>query len=196
MYCCVGLPSPRSENEPMSTEDAVSMMIRASKCEDDDNSKSQAIRLASRLDGLPLALQQVSSYVRRKYLDFAEILPLRNDETIAKSVYAARDRFGHTMATVWASQAIGPSASDLLQVLSFLDSESVSEMIRRGSPGVWPEREATFWANKLAYLEARAQLRKYSLIKRNQELDQLSIHRLVQDATRLQMNGSCLSKSI
>lgn len=172
----------------MTVDDATSMLFRITDFANTSQSHAEACRLASRLDGLPLALQQVSSYVRRSDLNFAEALNLLDDETTARGIHALAERSGHTLATVWASQAMDKPSNDLLQVLAFLDPDAIPEFIFKPSRPVWREHDNSFHSKGSLYIHARTTLHRYSLVKRNRELDQLSIHRLVQDASRLEMN--------
>lgn len=173
---------------PMVTEDATKMLFRLTDFTKTNKSYGEAHNLASRLDGFPLALQQISSYVRRTEMGFAEALNLLNDDATARRLLSSHEVSGHTVATVWASQAIDKPSNDLLQVLAFLDPDAVPEYIFKPAHPVWVGHQSRFLTDEMSYVDARTTLHRYSLIKRTRELDQLSVHRLVRDVARLQMD--------
>ncbi|KAF2111449.1 P-loop containing nucleoside triphosphate hydrolase protein [Lophiotrema nucula] len=86
--------------DPIATEDATKMLFRITDFTETNQSYGEAHKLASRLDGFPLALQQISCYVRRTEMGFAEALSLLNDDATARRLLSSLELLGHTLATV------------------------------------------------------------------------------------------------
>jgi hypothetical protein len=93
--------------------------------------------------------------------------------------------YEHSMATVWALEDLSSPATDLLHVISLLDPDCIQEEILTSKISAKQLDNWPFNYNK--YTEARTELSKSSLVRRNKDLNQLRVHRLVQDVTRNQM---------
>lgn len=76
----------------------------------------------------------------------------------------------------------------LLQAMSFLNPDSIGESIfLKYAPEV-TEVPTEFPMTQPSYIQARTELTKVSLVRRNKMERELSLHRLVQDVVRVQMS--------
>ncbi|KIM96972.1 hypothetical protein OIDMADRAFT_131554 [Oidiodendron maius Zn] len=153
-----------------------------------DGDKS-LILVAELLDGLPLAIEQMSSVIRRLRLSYEEFLKLYIDEG-KDLVDEFPDRtYEHTLATVWRLQDFSQPAETLLQILSFLDGDGVPEKVVRQK--LVSDVPDGFPNNDIFYYKARAELQGASLIAigdQNSVSQDLSLHRLLQDVARERMD--------
>ena len=101
------------------------------------------------------------------------------------------------MQPVWATFAfkeLGPETATLLQLMCFLDPDTITETI---FTSVFPTPKAKdisniiegFPTNLMDFLNARSELLQSSLIRRNSELKELAVHRIVQDAALISLDS-------
>ncbi|OCL10100.1 hypothetical protein AOQ84DRAFT_402651 [Glonium stellatum] len=147
--------------------------------------------LYQRLEGLPLAIVQVSAFIQARQLTLQEVVNMLVKDQYAAKVLesnsgSSHPRYNHTVCTVWALDDLDDPAKCLLNLLSFLDSDNINEELLTKLQTEQPIQH--FPSNVLDYIEARTSLLRASLIKRNPEENQLTIHRLVQNVVRVRMN--------
>lgn len=146
--------------------------------------------LYERLEGLPLAIVQMSAFIQARQLTLQEVVDM-----LVKDQYAARvlgsnpgpyhSHYNHTVCTVWALDDLDNRAKCLLDVLSFLDPDNINEGLLMKPPTEQPFQH--FPSDKFDYIDARTSLLRASLIKRDPEDSQLTIHRLVQNVVRIRL---------
>ncbi|KAI1741754.1 tetratricopeptide repeat domain-containing protein [Xylaria scruposa] len=151
-----------------------------------------AQRIADALGGVPLAISQMAGIIRRQDLTLSEFWELYTDHEEHASLYETKFdtnliTYRHSLSTVWAFEKLKPQARQLLELCSFLDPDAVEEDLLIVAFGEML-RGAEF--KKSNYIEARADLLQSSLVQRDKQKQQLSVHRIVQDAILATMDNT------
>ena len=155
---------------------------------------SSAESMVQALDGLPLAIDQAGAYIEETECSLAAYLQLyrkRRRDLLRRRSGALRD-YPHTVASTWSLsfqqvEAANPAAADLLRLCAFLDPDVIPEVIiTEGAALLGPVLEAVA-ADPLGWNDAIQALRRYSLVKRDAELELLNLHRLVQVVLKEEM---------
>lgn len=157
--------------------------------------RSQAQAIVSALTGLPLALDQAGAYIEETGCSLSDYLKFYKTRSKRLLKTRGKDAAGHPepVATTWSLsfekiERANPAAAELLRLCAFLSPDAIPErMVREGASELGdilrPIAEDDFDLN-----EAIRELRKYSLIKRDEEEGVLNLHRLVQAVIRDGMN--------
>ncbi|MGB7159454.1 MAG: FxSxx-COOH system tetratricopeptide repeat protein, partial [Tepidisphaeraceae bacterium] len=142
-----------------------------------------ATRLAMALGDLPLALEQAAACIEQTGISFNDYL--KRFEThwaeLLKDVRYAGD-YPDSVAMTWELsfrqvQEDMPPAADLMSLCAFLHADDISRaLLREGAPRL-PDELARTILDVVAFDEAVAALRKFSLIDTSEKA--FSIHRLV-----------------
>ena len=156
----------------------------------------QSVKISEKLSGLPLAITQIAGTILRRDLSFSEFLEFYEQESLHLEIHKMSIKAQEkTIYTVWALENLSPAASCLLEVISFLDPDSILETLfteKIKAVKSEPLKVDNFPQSQMAYVDARTELSRSSLLKRNIELRALSIHRLIQDAIRARMDNGRL----
>lgn len=173
---------------PMEAAQLLRALTNYSRTQEDID---QSIKIGERLSGLPLAIIQIAGTILRRDLSFSEFLEFYEQESLHlefhKMSISGQEK---TIYTVWALEDLNPTASCLLDIISFLDADSIQESLFTASiknGETEPNKIENFPTSSMAYVDARTELSRSSLLKRNIELRTLSIHRLIQDTIRARM---------
>lgn len=170
--------------QPWEREASIEFLSRRTGQEDED----AAGTLAEAVGDLPLALEQAASYVGetgRSVAYYVELFRDRQAQLVARG--EPPTGYEYTVATTWdlsfeQAKEECAAAADLLNLCAFLGPDDIPlDIIRAGSKHL-PERLAGAARDDLAWDEAIAALRRYSLVEVSD--DALSLHRLVQAVTR------------
>lgn len=157
-----------------------------------ENADYAARSISNSVGGLPLAIAQLASVVMRQDLTLGEMWELYRDRSEHASLHGLNfkpntPQYPHNIATVWAFERLRPAARALLDVLAFLDPDRIQEdLFVDFAPH---ETVPDFPAAGAQYREARTDLLQSSLVKRNKESLELTMHRLVQDAARAKLEA-------
>jgi hypothetical protein len=168
---------------PTQTRDMLQKLTRLKTVE----SQQQALSAVSeKLGGLPLAISQMAGVIRSSRMTYSNFLEFWDKEGIAQleqmqPVSTASEK-ARSLATVWALDRLSAVTIALLQVLSFLDPDSIPEHILKDHLGNAPLE--AFPKTRGEYFTARAQLLSSSLVSHNIKEEQISLHRLIQDTIR------------
>jgi tetratricopeptide (TPR) repeat protein len=143
----------------------------------------EATRLAMALGDLPLALEQAAACIEQTGISFADYLARFETHwaELLKEVKYAGD-YPDSVAMTWELsfrqvQEDMPAAADLLSLCAFLHPDDISRaLLREGAPRL-PENLARTILDAVAFDEAVAALRRYSLIDTGER--SFSLHRLV-----------------
>ena len=164
---------------------------------DSDDGKSLRL-IAEILDGLPLAIERMSSVIRRLRVSYADFLHLYQKENWRLHELVPEEDHGiyqHILATVWPLQQFSDSGETLLQILSILDPDSIPEtLLIHYSEKI---ELSGYSADMIAYYSARAELMGASLVSLvNQAETQqgLALHRLLQEVVLAKMDESRMIK--
>lgn len=176
----------------LSLKDRVAFMRMLTKTTLDSDEGESLASIAEILDGLPLAIQQMSSVIRRLRVTYADFLHLYKEQSWRLHDIVPEENQGvyeHTLATVWSLQQFSENGETLLQMFSMMDPDSIPETLMVGHSGKIDL--SGFPADIIAYYSARAELMGASLVSlvNQAELRQdLALHRLLQEVTLARMN--------
>jgi hypothetical protein len=150
-----------------------------------------SIRISETLGGLPLAISQISASIRRKHLSLRDLEDWYNEgskDLHNMPISGPESTYKHNIWSTWATEQLSAPALTLLRVLSVLDPDRIPEdLLRDGAKRIELEH---YPVNKIDYFNARAELINSSLVSRNMAMNELRIHRLVQEVVRHKMNSS------
>ena len=160
---------------------------------------NDAVNLASALDNFPLALDQAGAYIQQTGRSLSSYFSLYQ-KTLGKTFRAQRGEpvteYPQSVATTWEIsfrlvKRRNAAATELLRLCAFLAPDAIPEDLLDKNPSYWntsskhTEREAALYA----FDQAIAVLLKFSLIKRDEATETVSIHRLVQVVLKDAMKG-------
>ncbi|KGO69642.1 Tetratricopeptide-like helical [Penicillium italicum] len=133
--------------------------------------------------GIPLAISQMAGVIRRQDLTLSEFLELYMDHEEQASLYEPKFdtnlvTYRHSLSTVWAIGNLKPQTQQLLELISFLDPDSIGKDLLEASVELLSDVTPFKKSN---YIDARTDLLQSSLVQRNQQKQQTSVHRVVQD---------------
>ena len=151
--------------------------------------ETAAAELADDLGDLPLALEQAAAYMEQSGATLTGYRGrYRSHQTALLAKGTGGTDYPASVATTWALnvEAITsvPGASDLLRLCAYLAPDGIPRGLFPENAAALPERLATVVSAPLAFDEAVAALRHYSLVE--VEGETLAVHRLVQAVTRAQ----------
>ncbi|KAJ6188767.1 hypothetical protein N7519_003675 [Penicillium mononematosum] len=150
-----------------------------------------ARQISDALGGIPLAISQIAGIIRRKDLTLSEFLELYTGHEERSSLYETKLEtnsvtYGHSLSTVWAFGGLKPETQQVLELISFLDPDVIGEDLLEASVELL-SNDAPFKKNH--YVEARNDLLQSSLVQRNIQKQQISVHRIVQDVILATMDA-------
>lgn len=169
---------------PLSKQDSLSLFNHlatiSNELEDDT-----ARQISDALGGVPLAISQMAGIIRRQDLTLLEFFELYTDHEEHASLYKTKFdtnlvTYRHSLSTVWAFEKLKPQARQLLELISFLDPDVIGEDLLMEASVELLSGGAQF--KKSNYIEARTDLLQSSLVQRDKQKRQISVHRIVQDA--------------
>jgi hypothetical protein len=189
------------ELKPWNTSAATGYIFNRTGIEVSDEEKSAAITIANRLGGLPLALSHVTGIVIHQEITLKKFVQFygkrEGDEEFLQwseiDAGPASVDYGLNIASVWAFDSLGPGAL-LINALSLLDPDGVPENIFASPTGT---QDSVGDVAKLIeeYDSAREELVARSLITENKREHKLTIHKLVQEASRSKMRPADLRRT-
>ena len=167
--------------------DSVKFLLKRTGRQDQEADEATAA-LAEALGHLPLALEQAGAYIEQAGTSLSKYLELFGDhqrELLGRGNPPAG--YEATVATTWEISFqqvsnISPGAADLLNLCAFLAPDEIPKKLLREGSRHLPQSLAATLKDTLAFNDAVAALRRYSLIEVGQEA--LSVHRLVQAVAR------------
>jgi tetratricopeptide (TPR) repeat protein len=176
----------------MDPDDGASLLIRRAKLKSpSDSDRAVARRLSIDLGGLPLALDQAGAFIEETPSTLAEYLDLYRAEGAALRARRGQMATGHDSVTVTFSLAFAkttPAAAAIIRACAFLAPDAIPEEIFTQAAEEWGEPMATVAAKPLAWVQAIGEAGRFSLIHRDAKEKTLSIHRLVQDVVKDEMD--------
>jgi hypothetical protein len=177
--------------QPFSPRDGGEMLRRMADREKEVDAVLTSIRISETLGGLPLAISQISASIRRKHLSLRDLEDWYNEgskDLHNMPISGPESTYKHNIWSTWATEQLSAPALTLLRVLSVLDPDRIPEdLLRDGAKRIELEH---YPVNKIDYFNARAELINSSLVSRNMAMNELRIHRLVQEVVRHKMNSS------
>ncbi|KAK3366643.1 P-loop containing nucleoside triphosphate hydrolase protein, partial [Lasiosphaeria ovina] len=180
--------------QPLSVEDAVRFFVEQLNLDSDGHtrfdSESDVGSFVERFGGLPLALVQDASLIRRRQMTVDEFSQLsrRGLKPTGLANYQASQSDGgyqHSIFTVWTFETLEEATKSLLNVMSLMDPFAIQEAILQ------PQEENThqlagsvpspYPTDIRAYVAARSELVKAFLISRSLPSRHVELHPLVQE---------------
>ncbi|KAK7992997.1 tetratricopeptide repeat domain-containing protein [Apiospora saccharicola] len=155
--------------------------------------EDEAELIGSKLGGLPIAIAQMGGMIRLQYLSFSEFLdiyeePLDETEVIESEPQPLRPSARGNISTIWAVEKLSDEARSVVEIVAFLDPDGIQDGIispsstELTSTPNYPKKKSTFY-------KARTELMRSSLIRRNDELGEIWVHRVVQHSVRAKMSS-------
>lgn len=185
------------EVEPLDIAEGVMFVLRRAKKlaleapleQAEAELRASAQALFQDLDGLPLALDQAGAYIEETGCSLADYLARYQ----ASRAFLLQRRGGtsqpemhpHSVAVTFLLslekiEETHRAAADLLRLCAFLAPDAIPEELFRRGASALPGLLQSYVANLVAFDEAIAIIRRYSLIQRLTRHQALGIHRLVQ----------------
>lgn len=178
---------------PFSSENGIDVLqlLCGLKLTDDDE-RLAANGLCHRVGGLPLALAQLSDFIRDRGYSYGELLRLYDKST--EKVYAKLGvpiEYDHTVLTTWdlSSQSFSVEARSLQTLLAFFDPDSVLERLISETKAELDGTEYSFLLDEFGFGDAIMELTRTSMINRLSTSKSVSMHRLVQLAVLSKLTG-------
>ncbi|KUM64147.1 hypothetical protein ACN42_g2951 [Penicillium freii] len=164
---------------PLSQQDSLSLFNHLTTTSNEPEVDA-ARQISDALGGIPLAISQMAGIIRRQDLKLSEFLM---DHEEHASLYGTKFdtnlvTYRHSLSTVWAFGKLKPQSQQLLELISFLDPDSIGEDLLEVSVEILSEGTPFKKSN---YIEARTDLLQSSLDQRDKQKQHISVHRIVQD---------------
>ncbi|KAK2800317.1 hypothetical protein FQN51_006225 [Onygenales sp. PD_10] len=175
---------------PLSQQDSLSLFnhLTAISSEPEDDTAQQ---ISDVLGGIPLAISQMAGIIRRQDLTLSEFFELYTDHEEKAGLYKTKFdinlvTYPHSLSTVWAVEKLNLQARQLLQLIAFLDPDTIGEDLLMEASVELLSEGAKF--KKSNYINARTDLLQSSLVQRDKQKQQISVHRIVQDVVLATMD--------
>ena len=168
------------EMQPLSVDAGADFLRSMTGTEDAAETSKSSQEIARRLDGLPLAIEQIGAIIRRKRLTLPAFEIIYKDEAALASLQvqriAQKRGYEHSIASVWALQDLPVGSSTLLKLLSFLGPDCIpSDLLKKALQKVpicdLPKSE-------MSYTDDLGRLLQSSLVSQSSGRTELRIHRL------------------
>jgi len=191
--------------QPMPTKEGALLLLRRTKRLAPDapltaalsHDRRQAFKIAETVGGLPLALDQAAAYIEGTGCALAKYLALYEDhpaELLAQRArYPAHHPHPESVVRTFSLcfervEQESPPAADLLRLCAFLAPDAIPEtLITQGAAHLGPVLGPAV-VDPYGFDEAMEVLRSWSLVHRDPNREELSLHRLLQMVLRDQMS--------
>ncbi len=194
------IPSARTiPIDKMTEPEAVDFLFKRTDLKRTDANKNAAEKLAGELDYLPLALEQASAYIvalKITFKDYLDQYATLGTKIFKDSRARARTSYNQSVHNTWQMnleqiKKESPASADLLDLTAFLHPDSIPffliiESAEHLSPNIAAFKKHK--APKVALAELLEPLTRFSLITRHTDKDAFSIHRLLQQVIRDNLN--------
>ena len=170
------------------TVDAATLLRSLSNRQSEPDSQRLSLEIAEKLDCFPLAIVQMAGIIQRRNLLLADFLEVYDHETARAELHhlkvGPQSGYSLTLATAWSLEGLSLGAWQILSITSILDPVCIQEEIlvlgSLDSEFAFPG----FPTVKSAYFRDLAELTQSSILSRNADQKELSIHRVVQDVVK------------
>ena len=185
--------------EPLDDHTGAQLLQRLTHAQDEEN---LSLTVSHRLGRLPLAITQMAGIIRREYMPLKDFLEVYQDETdhpmesptgsleslnmLDLELELRPERARGTMASIWAIDALKSSSRSLLEAMIFLDPDCIQDFLMK-DPCAQAVTDPRFPKRLKAFFAARAALMDSSLLKKVNNDTGVRIHRVLQDAVRVQL---------
>jgi tetratricopeptide (TPR) repeat protein len=189
--------------EKMDTEEGMLLLLHRAKVLARDAplalapaaDRAAAESIVKEMDGLPLALDQAGAYIeetRCSVSDYLNFYRQHQGELLERRGGTGKE-YPETVATTWSLsfknvERANEAAAELLRFLAFLAPDAIpGELLTKSAAELGSKLELVVGDQYRLDITISALL-KYSLVHRDSETNTLSIHRLVQEVLKDQMN--------
>ena len=189
---CDGIPAEGIEINLLNTKDSTSFLLHRSGLGNDhrEEIKIEAQKIVDTLGYLPLAIEQAASYIRstQNIFEYLETYH-QNQKVMLLNRPPGSHPYGDSVFTTWKIsfrqlERISPDSILLSQILAFTNpDETLVDFLKAGKAGLQPELRSIF-DNNFLFRQGLRGLEDYSLIRVWDEGRKITIHRLVQDVVR------------
>ena len=199
-----GRIAKRIEVEKMEPDEGALFLLHRAKLLDPDASLETATRteqdtareIVKTMDGLPLALEQAGAYIEETECGLQGYLRLYRVQGVRLLKEHGEFVPDHPepVATTWSlsfknMEQANPAAAELLRFCAFLAPDAIpEELFTESAAKLGPTLEPVA-SDPSSLNTAIRELLKYSLVHRDPETNTLSIHRVVQEVLKDQMDG-------
>ena len=159
-----------------------------------ETDQALARSLTAEMDGLPLALDQAGAYIEEQSLSLEEYLELFQSEKAELLQERGQLDPDHPSVTVTFTLAFEKVAlanalsAELVRACAFVSPDAIPEEIFSDGAEGLGEPLSRLADSKLALTKAIAAAVRFSLISRNPQTKTLTIHRLIQEVLRAEMD--------
>ncbi|MEN8447018.1 MAG: toll/interleukin-1 receptor domain-containing protein, partial [Cyanobacteria bacterium J06555_13] len=191
--------------QKMPAEEAVAFLFKRAGRDTDDPTKSKAAAdLAAALGFLPLALEQAGAFILRRNLRFSTYLSQYLKKRLAlleqqSPKVGNEQQPDRSVRTTWqlnfeAVKALNPTSAELLQFSAFVSPETIPyELLTEGREslgGLLTDALASAEQEEARFeiAELLEPLSQYSLARIDPKSDSYTIHRLVQEVVKVEMD--------
>ena len=200
----LGIAQPVSLQKMPPSEAVTFLVKRANRTTDDPVEQAAAAALAEDLGCLPLALEQAGAFILRRQLRFSTYLSQYRKQRLAllerqQPTVGNDQQPDRSVQTTWqlnfeAVRETNPASAELLQVSAFVAPDRIPyELLMLGRESLGSllsnalesedQEEARF-----VIAELLEPLSQYSLIRVEPDTDSYTIHRLVQEVVKTEMD--------
>ena len=199
VFDTIGIVKPVDLNEMSPAEARTFLLKRTGREHEGGPEPNAASELAAELGFLPLALEQASAYIVRNeslFQDYLNSFRNRRLELLNKHGPVAGG-YRESVRTTWSMnfrqlERESETAADLLRLSAFLSPDGIPlEFLTAGAPelgNLLSAALADVQEDPLVLDETLAPLTNFSLIRRQIETRNYSVHRLVQAVVRAEMD--------
>ncbi|KAI9765919.1 MAG: hypothetical protein M1840_007060 [Geoglossum simile] len=150
---------------------------------DGDDSAAAAKEICYLLGGLPLAMVQVSEFIRDHSYSYEEFL--LKYQSSAPKILARGEipiEYNHSLSTVWelSLQKLPPDPKVLQNLIAFFDPDGIKQRLLTNPKSGLTDDRLEFLIDEFGFGEALSALLKSSLVNRSSAHKSLIVHRLVQ----------------
>jgi tetratricopeptide (TPR) repeat protein len=185
--------------DKMTESEAVDFLFKRTDFKRTDTNKNAAEKLAGELDYLPLALEQAAAYIvalKITFEDYLDQYASLGTKIFKDNRARARTSYNQSVHNTWQMnieqiKKESPASVDLLNLTAFLHPDSIPFFLIIESAEHLSPNIATFKKHKtpkVALAELLEPLTRFSLITRHTDKDAFSIHRLLQQVIRDNLN--------
>ncbi|KAL8899443.1 MAG: hypothetical protein Q9207_006201 [Kuettlingeria erythrocarpa] len=115
--------------EPLAVGDA-GVLLRQLKGFNEPGDMNLSEIIASRLSGLPLAITQIARTITRRRYSLVELLELHEDQSLRRDLFRGeQDKNAQNLFTVWAFQDLSEHSLYLINLISFMDPDRITESV-------------------------------------------------------------------
>jgi hypothetical protein len=173
---------------PFTATEGAELLMRLTHSE--SRFSKRAYSAVYRVGGFPLAIVQMAALANYLYHDFEDVQEVYYEGSLDGSAFERDSQVPNDiqkLAPVFALEELSRDSAALLNVLSLLDGDSVSEtLFTSGTSSIGLDH---FPLEQRHYLQTRSNLIRRSLVIHEKQDRTLRIHRLVQDIVRTKMSA-------